>query len=296
MKKFSLISLLLLSSSLFANHPKMLYGEDGRYEVDDFKVYPYRSYTQAIAGMVSNELLHDKGNFYQFFKVRLTNAGYDSSVPYSSQLVLPDCSGFLVSDDVLVTAGHCITGEEDCQNNTWVFDYTFKNSQKLKIPKTNTARCEKILKRSFDQDGWVDFAVIKLDHKMSDRTPLAFRKEGTIENGTPLIMIGHPMGLPMKITLGAEVWHTDDEWVFSANLDAFSGNSGSPVLNRQTGEVEGILVRGGEDFVDLEDGTSQLNICIEGDQSEYCTVGEDVTRITKLGLTEIINSLREAKQ
>lgn len=35
---------------------------------------------------------------------------------------------------------------------------------------------------------------------------------------------------------------------FMASLDAFVGNSGSPVFNKETGLVEGILVEGAEDF------------------------------------------------
>ena len=36
---------------------------------------------------------------------------------------------------------------------------------------------------------------------------------------------------------------------FSANLDTYGGNSGSPVFNATDGTVEGILVRGNQDFV-----------------------------------------------
>lgn len=293
---FIVVSLVsLIASKSYAAHPKMVYGTDGRYEVDDFKVIPYRPYTEAVAGMVSRERIYDKGNFYQFYKIRLTDEGLPSSIPYSRQIVLPDCSGFLVAPDVLVTAGHCITEEKDCSDNIWVFDYTFKNSQKNKIDKKNTAQCSRILKRSFEQEGWVDYAVIQLDHPMTDRTPLKYRTSGAIEKGTKVTMIGHPLGLPMKITLGAEVWQTEDEWIFTANLDAFSGNSGSPVLNQETGVVEGILVRGGEDFNDLDDGTTQMNICMEDSQDELCTLGEDITRITILDLDKIIQTSSNAQ-
>lgn len=286
-------SLYFLSFNTIASIPKMLYGEDGRYEVDDFKVIPYRPYTDAVAGMVNKESLADKGQFFQFYKVRLTDTGLPTSIPYSRQLVLPDCSGFLVADDIIVTAGHCITSTKDCRDNLWVFDYTYKNSQKTRIDKKNAVQCKKILKRAFDDDGWVDYAVIQLDRKITDRPALTFRKEGEVTKGTKVMMIGHPLGLPMKITIGAQVWHTDDQWVFTANLDAFSGNSGSPVLDQETGMVEGILVRGGEDFIDQEDGTTTLNICTEADNSELCVLGEDITRITKLGLEEIIQKARE---
>ncbi|MDE2237212.1 MAG: trypsin-like peptidase domain-containing protein, partial [Elusimicrobia bacterium] len=58
--------------------------------------------------------------------------------------------------------------------------------------------------------------------------------------GTPLLMIGHPMGLPVKIADGARVT-SQGKGFFYADLDAYRGNSGSPVLSRD-GVVEGIMV------------------------------------------------------
>lgn len=285
--------LALLSLKAVASIPKMLYGTDGRYEVDDFKVMPYRPYTDAVAGMVLRESLNDRGNYFQYYKVRLSDTGVDSSIPFSRQIVLPDCTGFLVAENVLVTAGHCITEQKDCRENLWVFDYTFKNSKSGKIEKKNTVGCESILARSYsEEDPWIDFAVIKLDRHITDRPPLQFRTDGEVKRGDKVFMIGHPLGLPMKITIGAEVWQTEDSWAFSANLDAFGGNSGSPVLNQETGLVEGILVRGSEDFAEDEEGNTSLNICLDSDQSEFCTLGEDITRITKLDLKSLIESAK----
>ena len=52
----------------------------------------------------------------------------------------------------------------------------------------------------------------------------------------------------MKIADGAWVRKNTNPVFFQTNLDAFGGNSGSPVLNSETGEVEGILVRGEIDY------------------------------------------------
>ena len=37
-------------------------------------------------------------------------------------------------------------------------------------------------------------------------------------------------------------------YYFTANLDTYRGNSGSPVFNAITHKVEGVLVRGEQDF------------------------------------------------
>jgi hypothetical protein len=63
-----------------------------------------------------------------------------------------------------------------------------------------------------------------------------------------------------------------------ANLDTYGGNSGSPVFNHRTGEVEGILVRGENDYVyDPGQGCQVSNRCA----SDVCR-GEDVTYITNV--------------
>ncbi len=65
----------------------------------------------------------------------------------------------------------------------------------------------------------------------------------------PVFVLGHPSGLPTKFADGANVRDNSLAPSFLANLDTYGGNSGSPVFNAQTREVEGILARGEADFV-----------------------------------------------
>jgi hypothetical protein len=60
---------------------------------------------------------------------------------------------------------------------------------------------------------------------------------------------------------------------FVANLDTYGGNSGSAVFNAATGLVEGILVRGEQDYVQKGD-CRVSNVC----PADGCR-GEDVTKI-----------------
>ena len=63
--------------------------------------------------------------------------------------------------------------------------------------------------------------------------------------------------------------------IFTANLDTYGGNSGSPVFNSETHEVEGILVRGDTDFVPL--GKCMVSaVC----PTNGC-IGEDCTRVSE---------------
>jgi hypothetical protein len=62
---------------------------------------------------------------------------------------------------------------------------------------------------------------------------------------------------------------------FVANLDTYGGNSGSPVFNSNTREVEGVLVRGETDFA-TQGGCQVSLVC----PTSGCR-GEDCTRTTE---------------
>ncbi len=67
----------------------------------------------------------------------------------------------------------------------------------------------------------------------------------------PLLVIGHPMGIPRKYAGGATVRGNVASGYFLANLDVYGGSSGSAVLNADTLMVEGILYAGPPDFITL---------------------------------------------
>ncbi|MDD5627517.1 MAG: serine protease, partial [Elusimicrobia bacterium] len=130
-----------------------------------------------------------------------------------------------------------------------------------------------------------DWALVKLDRPAAGHKPLALNKAGTPANKTPLFVIGHPAGLPTKVAGGATVRDASPEGYFVANLDTYGGNSGSAVFNAYTGLVEGILVRGENDYVWKGD-CMVSNKCPE----DGCR-GEDVTK-----LSAVLSSLPKARR
>jgi hypothetical protein len=79
----------------------------------------------------------------------------------------------------------------------------------------------------------------------------------------------------MKIAPNASVRSNVFVDYFGANLDAFGGNSGSPVFNENTGEVEGILVRGYQDY-GWNGSCYVSNVC----PNNGCPGFAEVTRVT----------------
>jgi V8-like Glu-specific endopeptidase len=282
----TIILTLLLTTSAFSKN-KVVYGVDNRVEVYQTESTLYSDLAKSTAAMIDSRSLNkdEATDTYTITGGTLESRGICSNARFSQQITAASCSGFLVGPNLLVTAGHCITSDYDCQNQKWVFDYKQNEEESVEFttPASNVFSCKRIIQRALDRGTRDDFALIELDREVSERTPLEFRKEGKVEDNAPLVVIGHPSGLPTKIADGANVRNNYDEVFFSANLDTFGGNSGSAVFNSETGLVEGILVRGEVDYVVTSRGCRLPKVCSE----EGCR-GEDVTRITNI--TDLMNS------
>jgi hypothetical protein len=120
-----------------------------------------------------------------------------------------------------------------------------------------------------------DWALVRLDRAVTGHRIARIRRAGRIGDQQVVHVIGHPAGLPTKFAGGAVVRDNAPAAYFVANLDAFGGNSGSPVFNSDTHEVEGILVRGETDFV--RRGACQVSLVCP---TTGCR-GEDCTRATE---------------
>lgn len=228
------------------------------------------------------------------------------------------CTGFLVADDIVVTAGHCmifshsplpkIVVENDttsmCASFSWLFGFERSKSAPESITgisPDNVYRCEKVLYAELfgyplDDKGEMllpvdpalgqDFAIVKLDRKVIGRKPLKLSAApiGVME---PLSTIGYPMGLPMKYTGSAKALNVSFSDYIVSDLDVIGGNSGGPLLN-SAGEVVGVIVRSfpGEDFVyDEALNCSRTYVCpVIGKgacaQSDGHPVGAHANRIT----------------
>jgi V8-like Glu-specific endopeptidase len=244
----------------------LIYGIDNRVEVDQFHDANFVDKSSSVALRVSKRRLTVDRN--DSHRILFPNTILKNLIPdlcqderFIDQISLGNCSGFLVGPKTLVTAGHCMANMQECSDNRWVFG--FKESVN-ELNANQVYSCKKIISQKYvySDKEVSDYAVIELDREVVGATPLKIRKHGWVATNTPLVVIGHPMGLPMKATDGAKVGRMNDEerktkiksfllrsHYFTANIDSYSGNSGSPVFNEKTGVVEGILVQGAEDFV-----------------------------------------------
>lgn len=259
---------------------KVIYGSDDRRDFHQANPVEQNWARSTVALVRSQRITSSSGERYTLGLsdyLPSLDGSFCEREPYREQKTLAYCSGFLVSPQHIVTAGHCIANIQDCRDTRFVFDYSVK--QPGIFPRTlhqeQVYSCGRVVSRELESSG-VDYAVIELDRPVSgSRTPLKLRTQGNLTVGTPLTVIGHPSGLPTKIAGGASVRDIRKEY-FVANLDTYGGNSGSAVLHASIGEVEGILVRGEVDFV------QQGSCFVSRSCSNSGCRGEDVTLISEV--------------
>jgi V8-like Glu-specific endopeptidase len=258
---------------------KVIYGKDERADLFSPTVTDEQAqWAKSVAALVHTDELIKAGadSFKISSKTYKEQMGLCDTEPFANQPSPAFCTGFLVAPNVMVTAGHCITDASQCEATSFIFDFAYENANDdlSSVSAANVYHCKKIISQRLDD---IDYAVVEIDRPAADRPTVNYRTKGTIENGAQLTLVGHPSGIPLKIAPGAQVREVKmDKGFFVATTDSYGGNSGSPVFNSVTGEVEGILVRGETDFE--SNGTCYVSkVCTETD----CR-GEDSTLISNV--------------
>ena len=277
--------LISFSGSLWARadvQATALYGADHRrdlYEVSDSLDLELADSTVALVKPSDLETIKAKPGQ---MKVKDLSFKEDQrlcdSERFVEQPVVAFCTGFLVAPDLILTAGHCVLNDAGCAKTRFIFGYAIKHEGKMphEVAKSEVYGCASIVKRHLSETE-ADYALLKLDRAVTNHRPLAINRSGDVAAGTPVMVIGNPSGLPTKVSGNAQVRYSKArDAYFNTNLDAYGGNSGSPVFNEFTGKVEGILVRGDKDFV------KKGNCYVSYQCGTNEGVGEDVTKISEV--------------
>jgi hypothetical protein len=196
------------------------------------------------------------------------------------------CSGVLVASDLVATAAHCVPGIQPDQRRTalaeirFVFGFYMQDAATpvLRVPAEYVFRGVELVGFAQDDATGADWALVRLDRAVSHASPARLRRRGRVADQARLAIIGYPCGLPVKYAPGASVRRNDQVSCFRADLDAFGGNSGSPVFGADW-TVEGLLVRGATDFV--WDGTCRKSLVIPVRDEVDDPPGEDCVRVAE---------------
>jgi len=263
-------------------YPKVVYGDDDRIDVYQETDEQRQQWAAATCALISSSRMTQNldGSWTLSSPAAYLRWGVPAcdGEPFGDQPTAASCTGFMVADDLIVTAGHCYS-TSSISTICFVFGFWMldETTPRLNFLESEVYRGVEVV--SYASSGDYDHSIVRVDRPITAPDAQAFvvRREGTILPGEYVGVIGHPSGLPMKIAFGnTYVRSSDLDGFFVANLDTYGGNSGSPVINATTGILEGILVRGATDFIlDTVNNCFYSNV-LPSDGGR----GEDVTKAT----------------
>lgn len=232
--------LLLMLLNWPQSHALGLYGPDNRMEIDD--VDPrLQELARSTPALIALESITPKDGVLNFSGRTMGETDFVcKDERFKDQLAIAECSGTLVGPDLILTAAHCYKEESQCQEGAWVFDYKLGHV----VPETNMYRCKEVAHIDTDKD----FAIIRLDRKVTGRKIISLPRSKKVHQEKELVMLGYPRGVPLKATDQGFILKVK-EHSFLSNLDAYLGNSGSGVFELETLELKGILSQGGQDYI-----------------------------------------------
>ncbi|MBU0983993.1 MAG: serine protease, partial [candidate division Zixibacteria bacterium] len=182
---------------------RVIYGDDDRREPYDITDPQLLKLVQAAVVVVSTSEISDNGNgtFNLSTSAWTTQGGLPlcAGEPFAGQAQIGFCSGFLVGEDIIVTAGHCVDAS-DCGSVAFIFG--FQQIDAVTGPQTtisadNVYFCDGIINQQLAGDN--DHSVVRLDRAVVGRTPIPVRRSGLVDNGDSLVVVGHGIVLPMKV-------------------------------------------------------------------------------------------------
>lgn len=245
-------SLLLLFILSIGAVKATIFNQDDRTDIERVEDIEIKEAAKSIPALVLKRFLKsvDKDRFLVMSKNYISDFGFCEEEKFvKTQGQLANCSAFLVGPDTIGTAAHCISPDHkmDLKDYAVVFDYKadIKGNSPKYILKKNVYYLKEFIKKEYEWVTFKDYALIKLTKEVLDRKPLILSPGTRVSVGTPLFILGYPLGLPLKYQPNGEVLSVDNKTnSFRHQLDTFSVNSGSAVFDALTKEIVGIHVRG----------------------------------------------------
>jgi len=273
---------------------KVIYGDDNRRLMTELDAELDKEVIEQSSSVLA-QIPNWRIDFSDKTKISIQTKNLQKGINYcaderfSELPSVSSCTAFLVSPDLIITAGHCVKDKYDCKKQTWVLDYNsggefISPMGAVNFERESTYQCAELV--SWSNNSKLDYSLIRLDRKVIGRKPLKLRRSGKVNSDETLTVIGHPLGLPKIIGDFVTVRENNLDFTFKTNADTFSGNSGSPLIGSNSKLVEGVLIKGDDDF--------ELDIDLQCQRTKRCREkeckGETFIRSTVLPLKYIPNN------
>ena len=161
------------------------------------------------------------------------------------------CSGTLIDDDLLLTAGHCFTIQNmprpaDVAGHMQVnFDYQRDSDGELQEAQMNEV--VELVEHEFRHDG-LDYAIVRVAGTPGETYGTAEIAARDATEGDRLCLISHPNQMPKRVEAG-HATHLHDVRIGYGDLDTADGSSGAGILQSPSGHLVGVHTMGGCDAV-----------------------------------------------
>jgi hypothetical protein len=212
--------------------------------------------------------------------------GLCSSEKFIEQRTAAFCSGILIDATHVLTAGHCVFTQKECSETSFVFGYEYflGAPSNYRVSRRNVYSCARVVAAAKSPEGDAfkkqafDFAIVELSRPVPMPFQVALSIGDSLKKRDEVFTLGYPMGLPKKFASGTVRGNNPRNNYFSALIDTYGGNSGSPVFNVQDGSLEGILISGEDDFVSVPGRDCKVSHKCSRTDCE----GEQVLKISKI--------------
>lgn len=191
------------------------------------------------------------------------------------------CSGVLLDETTLLTAGHCLVDTATCRDGfKIVFGYLTSATLPLRIPSAFVFDCSAVKAHRNDvltAKPSLDYALLELSRPAASPFAPVTLAPPELAERSALALIGTSEGLPLKIDETAQLLALEPEaGVAKIAADSFIGDSGAPLL-AEDGSLVGIVAGGQPDYE-----TREGEACLRRRQADARQphIGEQITLAT----------------
>jgi hypothetical protein len=268
----------------------IVYGPDDRVEAYEVGSPLARALvTASMVALVRRSNLDAQRHLSSAIPTWQRAAGLCPGEPFGDQPAAAFCSGVLVDDDLVLTAGHCLR-LLPLSEIAVVFGYFYEAAGQLAMRPADVVEPVAIVAERLDDEGAprrADFGWIRLARpapRPRSPAPLSLR-ESALAVGAPLTVISTGGGVPFKADEGARVAQADAaaRGFFVAGSDTSAGSSGGGAFDAH-GALIGILARGGIDFATTPAGcATTMRVPAAEAAEEYTHTAEAVAGLCTAG-------------
>jgi len=266
-------SWLLLAVCAFAwgcsTHPPLgarsdgiIVGTDDRVELADVAPPAQRILRQSTVAITpGHRMLLDGSQALRINAPTLQEAeGLCDGEPFAEQPTAASCSGVLIDDDLVLTAGHCLgqgtaDATEACRKWRIVFGYGYLEKPELELSPEELFFCRRVVTQGLAPD---DFLVFQLDRAVRAPWAPAPLTRAIPAAGATLLVASNGAGLPLKVEQHASVTSVFGHYLI-AETDTFAGSSGGPLYDFEL-NVVALVQRGGIDWESTETCTRAARV------------------------------------